>query len=106
MKLMYHEPPGAERQYAEGPAARALLRRAFTQVTADLDELAEIMPAAIDSIREEKQKLRRRAKEAMQRGEHIPTRIDAEGHPLGGMTLAVVVKINAIILEDGTRIEL
>lgn len=106
MNLMYHEPPGSNRLYAEGNEARQLLRRALGQVTEDLDELAIDMPFAIDSIREEKRKLRRRAVDALQRGEHIPTRINAEGYPDGGMTLAVVAKITSVILADGTKVDL
>lgn len=101
MKMMYRNLPDGKDEVVDGLEARAIVRKALIQVTADLDALAEMMPDAISTIMEEKRKLRRRAVDALHRGETIATIIDSNGYPLGGMMLSKGLKIVGVINSAG-----
>lgn len=101
MKMMYRTLPDGKDEVADGLKARSIVRKALTQVTSDLDALAEMMPDAIASIKEEKRKLRRRAVDALHRGETIATIIDSNGCSLGGMLLSKGLEIVGVIDSAG-----
>jgi len=105
MRMMYRYLPDGKNEVADGLEARAIVRRALTQVTSDLDALAEMMPDAIAFIKDEKRKLRRRAVDALHRGETIATIIDSNGYPLGGMMLSKGLEIIGVINPAGQDVQ-
>ena len=105
MKFQYRELPNGETKTVEGTDIRPFMRRALSQVTQDLRDLRDEHPKMAAGLTAQMHKMRRRAVDRLQMGQPICTRINSDGYPDGGMEILPLVKIDSVIMPDGTKVK-